>query len=283
MLHYAIRMDFSVESLHAAEKKINSEIQGLMKAVNVSSVTDLKKSALNKLHKPPLVDFLSNIVELLDTSLSLCKAAASSVDEMKTKVMDSQKQLITRQQEELASVKDAVQNEMKSWADVVKKSEKQTRQLTTKSVKEAVKAVTEEGERSKNLIIYGAMDDEAAEMGFPIKYDGAKEAFTSICDEIECPDLEVEYCARIGEWKSDRTRPIKVRFRKAADVATMLRNASKLKSTEEFKKVYLAPDRTPEQRAAHSKLVNQMKELIKVDSSKYYYIRDNKIKCTDKI
>ena len=66
------------------------------------------------------------------------------------------------------------------------------------------------------------------------------------------------------------------------DVENILRKAHKLKSNEEFKTVYLAPDRTPEQRAAHSKLVNQMKELIKNDSSKHYYIRDDKIKCTDK-
>ncbi|KAL5266158.1 hypothetical protein ACHWQZ_G006719 [Mnemiopsis leidyi] len=124
VLHYATQMDFSVESLHTTEKKMKSEMVRLMKAANVSSVADLKKSALNKLNKGPLVDFLENLVELFDNSLDLCKAAASSVDEMKTKVMDTQNQLLIRQQEDLVSVKDTVQNEMKSWADVVKKSDK---------------------------------------------------------------------------------------------------------------------------------------------------------------
>ena len=87
--------------------------------------------------------------------------------------MDSQNQLITRQQEELVSVKDTVQNDMKSWADFVRKSEKQTRQLLAKSVKEAVKAVNEEWEWSKNLNIYEVKDDEAAEMCLFIKFDGA--------------------------------------------------------------------------------------------------------------
>ena len=64
MLHYATQMDFSVESLHTTEKKMKSEMVRLMKAVNVSSVADLKKSALNKLNKGPLVDFLENLVEL---------------------------------------------------------------------------------------------------------------------------------------------------------------------------------------------------------------------------
>ncbi|KAL5249822.1 hypothetical protein ACHWQZ_G018595 [Mnemiopsis leidyi] len=147
VLHYATQMDFSVGSLHTTEKEMKSEMVRLMKAVNVSSVADLKKSALNKLNKGPLVDFLENLVELFDNSLDLCKAAVSSVDEMKTKVMDTQNQLLIRQKEDLASVKDTVQIKMKSWADVVKKSDKQTRQLTAKSVKEAVKAVNEEEER----------------------------------------------------------------------------------------------------------------------------------------
>ena len=46
--------------------------------------------------------------------------------------------------------------------------------------------------------------------------------------------------------------------------------------------IYLAPDRTAEQRVAHNKLVNRMKELIKEDSSKHYFIRNNKIESTDK-
>ncbi|KAL5257002.1 hypothetical protein ACHWQZ_G012057 [Mnemiopsis leidyi] len=82
-----------------------------------------------------------------------------------------QNQLLIRQQEDLASVKDTVQNEMKSLAEVVKKSDKQTRQLTAKSVKEAVKAVNEEEERSKNLIVYGAQDDNESEWGYSCKID----------------------------------------------------------------------------------------------------------------
>ncbi|KAL5261209.1 hypothetical protein ACHWQZ_G007050 [Mnemiopsis leidyi] len=256
-------MDFTVESLHTTEKKLNSEMVRLMKAVNVSSVADLKKSALNKLNKGPLVDFLENLVELFDNNLNLCKAAASSVDELKSKVMDSQNQLLKRQQEDLLSVKDTVQTEMKSWADVVKKSDKQTRQLTAKSVKEAVKAVNEEEERSKNLIVYGAQDDDESEWGYSCKVDKTTDTFTAICDQLECENVDVQHCTRIGEWRADRTRPIKVEFRTAADVETVLRKAHKLKASDEFKKVYLAPDRSAEERAAHSKLVNQMKELIK--------------------
>ncbi|KAL5251689.1 hypothetical protein ACHWQZ_G014734 [Mnemiopsis leidyi] len=152
----------------------------------------------------------------------------------------------------------------------------------SKSVKEAVKAVNEEEERSKNLIVYGAQDDDESEWGYSCKVDKTTDTFTAICDQLECENVDVQHCTRIGEWRADRTRPIKVEFRTAADVETVLRKAHKLKASDEFKKVYLAPDRSAEERAAHSKLVNQMKELIKKDNSKHYFIRDDKIKCTDK-
>ena len=46
--------------------------------------------------------------------MSLCKAAASLIDEMRSKVLDTQNQLIHRQRDEFARVKDTVQTEMKS-------------------------------------------------------------------------------------------------------------------------------------------------------------------------
>ncbi|KAL5263743.1 hypothetical protein ACHWQZ_G004964 [Mnemiopsis leidyi] len=131
-----------------------------------------------------------------------------------------------------------VQNEMKSWADVVKKSDKQTRQLTAKSVKEAVKAVNEEEERSKNLIVYGsAQDDDESEWDYSCKVDKTTDTFTAICDQLECENVDVQHCTRIGEWRAHRTRPIKVEFRTAADVKTVLRKSHKLKASDEFKKI----------------------------------------------
>jgi predicted RecB family nuclease len=140
-------MDFSVNSLLSIEKKMKSEIARLMKATSVSSVADLNKKVLSdKLNKGPLSEYLNSFVKLLDSSLNLCKGAAGSLDEMKTKVMDTQSQLIEKKKEELATVNATVKTELKSWVDIVKKDNKQNRQLTAKSVKEAVKTVNLEEE-----------------------------------------------------------------------------------------------------------------------------------------
>ena len=87
---------------------------------------------------------------------------------------------------------------------------------------------------------------------------------------------------RLGKQVSDKTRPIKVEFRSSSDVDVILKNAFKLKADSDLKSVYLSPDRTKEQRAAHGKLVKQMKEMITRDSSKHYFIRENKVESVDK-
>ena len=152
-----------MELLHSTERKLNAEISRLMKATKASSVSDVNRNSLEKLNKGPMADFLCIFVGLLESNMNLCKAAASSIDELKSKVLDTQNQLINQQQEELAKVKETVQTEMKSWADVARKNDNKNRQLTAKSVKEAVKEVNEEEERSKNLIIYGVADVEESD------------------------------------------------------------------------------------------------------------------------
>ena len=115
-------------------------------------------------------------------------------------------------------------------------------------------------------------DEEETETDWEgvLKIDKASETVKSICEVTDCLNVEVQSCSRIGMWKSDKIRPIKVQLRTSSDVDLLLRRACKLKSSEEFSGVYLAPDRTLEQRAARNKLVQHMKELIIKDSSKHY-------------
>ena len=61
----------------------------------------------------------------------------------------------------------------------------------------------------------------------------------------------------------------------------LLQNARKLKSSN-LSTVYVGPDRSKDERAAHKKLLIEIKQMIEKDSTKHYYIRDNKIKIIDK-
>ena len=98
----------------------------------------------------------------------------------------------------------------------------------------------------------------------------------------EQPYPETLDAYRLGEKQAGKTRPMKVTLRNAETVRYLLRRAHRLRDDEKFKNVYLTPDRSKKERAAHSKLVSEMRGLIEKDSTKYYFIRDGKIKWVDK-
>ena len=282
--HNTILMDFSVDLLHTVQKDIESEILKLMKAVSVSSPSDINQSSLNKLNKAPLQNFLVSIVSLYDKNVNLCKSAAVKCDQLQTEQIALQKQLLDSQNDQITSVQKTVQSEMKSWADVARKNVTQSKVLTAKTVKEAVRAVNEEEERSRNLIIYGVSEGEEGDWSNIYSTETLNEVVKSVHEATVADGSfhNVDNVYRLGKKVPDKTRPIKVEFISSSDVDAILKNAYKLKANSDLKSVYLSPDRTKEQRSAHGKLVNQMKEMIARDSSKHYFIRDNKINCVDK-
>ena len=71
-------------------------------------------------------------------------------------------------------------------------------------------------------------------------------------------------------------------LKSAEDARRILRNAKQLKECDKRKSVYLAPDRTREEREEHTKLVAEMKKLIKKDPNRYFFIRNNKVCSTDR-
>ena len=159
-------MDFSLELLHTMEKDMDTEIVKLMKAVNVSSISEINQKSLEKtLNKGPLATFLSSIVKLFDKNMNLCKQAAVKIDQMKNEQIVLQKQVIQSKNDQLNVVQETVQTEMKrSWADIANKNTNQSKVVTAKVVKEAVKAVNEEEGRSKNLIVYGVKESEEEDL-----------------------------------------------------------------------------------------------------------------------
>ena len=67
--------------------------------------------------------------------------------------------------------------------------------------------------------------------------------------EITLDEEEVDVKFRAGKKREDGTpRPLIVRFREEEKKERALNEARKLKRTEEWKTVFLAPDLTPKQR-----------------------------------
>ena len=105
---------------------------------------------------------------------------------------------------------------------------------------------------------------------------------TNTQEEVAVPDHTRINRMGTRNSHSNRPRPIKVELRSSEEVQKILRNSFKLNETPAYKHIYVAPDRTREERLAHSKLVNEMKELISSDPSKHYFIRNGKVNCVDK-
>ena len=230
-----------------------------MKAVNVSSPSDVSQNALNKLTKGPLITFFLSMLKMYEKNVSMCKSAAAKLDHMKNEKINLQKQLIDFQSEQMNSVKKTVETEMKTWAEVAKKNITQSKVVTTKTVKEAVRAANEEEERSKNLIVYGVSESEDSDWN-EIYNNKLNEVVKSI-HETTVTDGSLPTALnvyRLGKKEPNKTRPIKAEFGSSIDVDTILKNAHKLKANSDFKSVYLSPNRTKEQRAAHSKLVEHI-------------------------
>ena len=101
--HNTILMDFSVDLLHTMERDMDTEIVKLMKAVSVSSPSDISQSALNKLNKGPLITFFLSMLKMYEKNVSMCKSAAVKLDHMKNEKIDLQKQLIDFQSEQMNS------------------------------------------------------------------------------------------------------------------------------------------------------------------------------------
>ena len=86
---------------------------------------------------------------------------------------------------------------------------------------------------------------------------------------------------RIGRKTPGKSRSIKVEVEHPTDALVLLKKAGKLRSTD-LRSVYLSPDRNKQEQAAHNKLVAKMRTMIKEDPTKFYFIRDNKVKSVDK-
>ena len=267
-------MDFSIEQLHAVERDMKSKISKVLEATNGLSTGDLTQGALNKLTKSTLSDFVRSLVSTVECNIELCKSAASKIDAIQTEQIETQKKMLDLQREQMGTVDKTVKTELKSWADVVTSKINQTQSITTTTVKEAVRTVNDEEHRSKNYIIYGYDEIEDAE-------EDPREIVKEVYEKAGCLVPEILDIYRIGKKTSGKTRPIKVEMSDSGDVRFILKHAYKLRESN-LRSVYVAPDRTREERIAHSNLVKEMKELIRQFPSKHYIIRNNKVVCSDK-
>ena len=128
----------------------------------------------------------------------------------------------------------------------------------------ARKNVVEEEDRSTNVMIFGMREN---------KNEDVETNVSDLFNAIGVKPYVLE-CIRIGKKAvDDPSRPVKVLLKSAEASRQVLMSARLLKETPDFKNVYLAPDRSPEERIAHRKTVQILKKKIVGEAEMYHSIR----------
>ena len=161
------------------------------------------------------------------------------------RILELQRDLIVRRDDELKAVHTTVQTEMKSYSSAVAKS--CTAALAPKKIEAAVRKVSDKDDRSKNVIIYGVEEKDNEKL---------KEKIETVLEEIGEKPVVRDVC-RVGVKKADvkTPRPIKFTLSNSDHVNQVLRSARQLHSKEGYTSVYICPDRNAEERRAHTKLI----------------------------
>ena len=180
------------------------------------------------------------------------KEAQEKLNTLQGKVISLQDELLVEKNRTIeklvGSVQTTVQEELKSYAAVVKKS--CSASLAPAKLHAAMKKVSNDEDRSRNLIIYGLEEtvDENTE----------EAALTVIQHTGEKPKLLA--CRRLGDAKMERGRPIKVTFLTGETARCVLAKSANLRHVEGYSSVYLSPDRTVEQRNERKRLLGVLNE-----------------------
>lgn len=272
-------MEYSLEAIHQTD----ADLESVMK-----SIGNLDQSMLMKKNKDVLVNFVRSLADVANKNQSILRSAAAEIDELKSDNLKSQRSLISLQQEviqnkseQLDSVKNTVKTEIKTWANVVTKScsGNQNMGAPKKLIREAVKSVIGEHDRSCNIVVFGAVEvKEQDKDDVPVTDElYVKKIFENIGVQ---PYYETYY--RAGKEKAGTSRPLIVKMGSPVVVSEVLANAKLLKESRFYGKCFLAPDRSPEERIEHRKLIDEMKKRRGEEPEKYFYIRKGEVCCSER-
>ena len=265
MTHY----DSIIKEIELSEKAIE-EILGYAKKGQKITAEMVKDKAGRK---EDLADLVIKMTNRVIKSVHLMKQSVSKIDELKdetvaakTDVIKLQKDLIECKNDQIEnfrnSVKSTLQTEFKSYSQAVSKGtgESLTARNIRTVVKDAVRNVTAGDERKKNVIIFGLMEENEETI--------SKSVESVLLAIDQKPKFEA---VRFGKDKS--RRPVRVTLSGMNAVHDVLKVAKNLKTTTDYKDVYICPDLSPEDRAERKKLVGELKKKVHTNPGTYYFIK----------
>ena len=181
---------------------------------------------------------------------------------------------ISELSKELNNISLGVSSEDKSYAGAVGQKSNQVHRrgkvaplpASANALKAAVKTMFHDEDRKKNLILFGLGEEDD---------ESLKDKVSEVLLEVN-QKPQLRQVVRLGQ-PTGRCRPVRVSLESSDTVHSILKESTKLKSSTVYSKVFISPDRTPEERIKHNELVREMKSKIQSDSSKHWKINKGKV------
>ncbi|KAL5252482.1 hypothetical protein ACHWQZ_G015304 [Mnemiopsis leidyi] len=173
-----------------------------------------------------MAEFLFTAVYLLDhCCLPLMSSATSEVETLQEEKISDQKTIINLQQdliskknEELGEVSRTVEAGLKTYSSALQQS--CTTALSPRNIAAAVKTVTQEEDRSRELVLFGVTS-----------------VVTKVLEQMNEKPQVMKQCRRIGKPNATATRPIIFSVRSSDVAHPILKKAKLLRDIEGYKTV----------------------------------------------
>jgi cob(I)alamin adenosyltransferase len=275
----------AVECTLLAEEVATWLKYNVIEALSVDSVENLNVTKCKSMNKDLMSrHFVQAVLHLSEENSYLEKFSLLKEENeaLKSKLIDSQQQVIDLQVDllasktdqmqavqstvkaEVAGVQTAVKTEIGSWSKFVQQSTANTAtHISPARIKEAVKSAVAEDDRSRNVIIFGKQEEDN---------ETVSDTVSAVFEDLNEKPRVVE-CRRIGTISHGKCRPIKVKLSSSEAVLHILRNAKTLKTSANNSSTYIAQDRTTEERSQHKDLVAMVRAKMNSEPGMYHFIR----------
>jgi len=276
--------------------------------VSANHVSALSKKSFMKpgLTKDLLSGLLYDAVTIMNGQNMLVANLRAQTQALKTetiscqaKVIKLQEDLLSAKEEQLNALKTSVEDSVKSAVEVTVKTavedsvktEFQTYSeavqahipapsspsavVNQETLRSVVKHVVEEEDRSRNLMVFGLPEGD----------DNDKQLNSRVCEVFEHLGVKPRVeASRLGvKTKSSKSpRPIKVTLSSSTVVRQILLKARNLRLSDNYESIFLAPDRSIEQRAQQKELVDGLKRKKAEEPDKRHFIKRGQI-CTSDV
>ena len=91
----------------------------------------------------------------------------------------------------------------------------------------------------------------------------------------------IGFCTRVGKTGGDKPRPIKVCLSSTEAAVSLRKSGKRFRDSSSTKNIFVAPDRTWQERQERKNLVEILKAKKKCDPSTHYYISGSSVMARD--